>query len=276
MIPEPYVPKPSDYTEYVGTEDGGAKKKHYPAQASWEISTAIPSLNGRYVFTHTCTADLSYKQLYATEGDKEFGMGFYTCCGSSEIPHKLIAGDWFEAKQKRHDWHVIAFSIKASGLVDYLLQNAGDQKLKLSVALGFYLSNSNGYPSGQANPTIEDFADINAINLLGRVLILPSNKDLAVSVFGGETKTWTQFTAGKGGGGPYILVIGPQQPEIMLDHRQYCWTPGWGIYFINCAARYYHYRNYQIFGKDDGMYRAALKGQWPGDHPKTRPDGSKF
>jgi hypothetical protein len=260
-------------------DDGeGTKLVKYPAEVVWNIRDTPPHLDGRFVFYHTCTADLSFKQLYATEGDKEFGPGFYTTCADIETPYKLIATEWFETKQTRHDWHVIAFSLKTDGLLTFLLNNAGDKADSLKLALSFYLTHSTGYPSGKKEPTDGDLADINAINLLGRVFILPSNKDTSVSFFGGTTtKNWTQYTAAKMGGGPYFLIIGPQQPEYMVDYRQYAWTTGWGIYLINSAMRFYHHRNYRIFGKDTAQYRAPLKDiLWPGDHPKTKPDGSKF
>jgi hypothetical protein len=273
-------PKPAELglTETVLKEGGeGTKKIKYGAEISWDIRDTPPQLDGRFVFYHTCLADLSYKQLYATEGNKEFGPGFYTTCADIETPAKVIAKHWFESGQTRHDWHIIAFSLKTENLLAFLLENAGDQKDKLSVALRFYLSHSTGYPSKKKEPDDDDLADINAINLLGRVLILPSNKDKEVSYFDGKKKSWTQYTAGKCGGGPYYLIIGPQQPENMLDYRQYAWTTGWGIYLINNAMRFYQCRNYQIFGKDAGKYRAPLKDiQWPGNHAKTKPDGSKF
>lgn len=273
------IPQPKQYGEIVSTDDGeGTKFLKYGQNVSWDIGAQPQDLNGRFIFLHTCTADLSNKQLYVTEGNKEFGPGFYTTCGDNDKPYELIAGEWFESKQGRHDWHVVAFCFRSAGLVDKLLENAGeDHKQTLTRALSFYLSNSTGYPSGQQNPTQGDLDDINAINLLGRVLIFPANKDTQVSFAGGESKSWTQFTASKSGGGPYWLVIGPQQPLMMLDYRQYAWCAGWGIFCINSCLRYYKFRNYQIFGKDAGQYRAPLTDtKWPGNHPKTKPDGNKF
>lgn len=253
------------------------KNVYYPQQVAWDVHDVPPQLDGRFVFYHTCTADLGNKQLFATEGDKEFGGGFYTTCGDIAKPYQLIAGEWFETKQQRHDWHVVAFTLKSDALINVLLENAGDAKDRLKVPLTFYLTHSTGYPSGQKNPTDKDLADINEINLLGRVFILPSNKDQSVKFFDGEDRNWTQFTAGKCGGGPYYLIIGPQQPEYMLDYRQYAWTTGWGIFYINCAMRFYAYRNYRLFGKDAGQYRAPLPDKmWPANHPKVKPDGSKF
>ncbi|HEX3879451.1 MAG TPA: hypothetical protein VHW24_20855 [Bryobacteraceae bacterium] len=276
MATQPITPQ--DYRETVPKDDGsGTKKVKYSAEVTWDVRDLPPVLDGRCTFLHTCTADLGDKQIYATEGDKEFGSGFYTTCGDIETPYQLIADEWFVTKQSRHDWHVIAFSMRTDALLNFLLNNAGTRTDALKNPLHFYLTHSTGYPSGKANPTEQDLAHMNEINLLGRVLILAGNKDTEVSYFGGETTSWTRYAASKVGGGPYLLVIGPQQPLYMLEYRQYAWTPGWGIYLVNSCMRFYKYRNYQIFGKDAGRYRAPLKDkQWPATHPKTKPDGSKF
>ena len=248
--------------------EGGTKEKLYD-NPDWSIKDVQPNLNGTLSFLHTCTADLSTMQIMALPGAKEFGEGFYTTGADTEIPYKLIATNWFQIKQGRWDWHVVAFALPA----DYLMRKlCGKNNLHLANTIRFYLEHSTGYPSGNANPTAGDLQGINAVNRANRVLIFPHNKDTQVAYGPGqETKNWSGFTEDKLGGGDYRLVIGPQQPVYMQNYRQYAWTPGWGIWLINSGIRYYRYRNYQI----KKGYRVAVGIAWPKEHPTVDASGKK-
>lgn len=254
--------------EWVLSKSGDSKEKHYD-DPQWGVNLQAPNLAGLCTFLHTCTANLADKQIMALPGSKEFGEGFYTTGGDQEEAYKLIAQDWFQTKQKRYDWHVIAFAMPAELLMRKL---CGKGHENLHAPLLFYLTHSTGYPSGKKNPDAKDLADINAINRNNRVLIFPHDKQMKVAYEGGtETKNWFDFTANKTGGGPYRLIIGPQQPEIMKDLRQYAWVAGHGIWLINSGIRYYRCRNYQIKGER----RISLNGSWPKEHPQIDANGNK-
>jgi hypothetical protein len=255
-------------SEWVLSKQGESKEKQYDAPA-WDVSLVIPPAGGNLTFLHTCTANLGGLQIMAMGGDKEFGEGFYTTGSDTETPYKIIAGEWFQKKQKRYDWHVIAFSIPSDLLLRKL---CGKGNEAIHADLQFFLTHSTGYPSGKKDPDAGDMERINRINRLGRVLIFPHNKQTKVAFdTGTETKSWIEYTADKLGGGPYRLVIGPQQPEYMLEYRQYAWTSGYGIFLINSCIRFYRYRNYQIKNR----CRISLNGSWPKDHPQVDENGNK-
>ena len=76
-------------------------------------------------------------------------------------------------------------------------------------------------------------------------MIFPDDKNMKVVCSEeGDLQSWTEYTASKLGGGPYELVIGPQQPEYMGNIRQYAWKFGLGLWTINCATRYLSLANY--------------------------------
>lgn len=263
--------------EWVIKKDGGVKEKGY-TETNWALIPTAPSLVGRFTFLHTCTFNLSTKQIVVMGGAKEFGEGFYTTCADIDEPYTIIAKEWFQKKQERYDWHVIAFTLTSDFLLGKLLGKEHKDNVELAGCLSFYLTHSVGYPSRNKNPNAADLEGINRINRLGRVLIFPHDKSQKVDYCGwpGDAvtqKSWENFTEGKAGGGAYRLVIGPQQPEYMHEYRQYAWTPGWGIWMINNATRFCKFRNYQIISK---QRKPLKKGDWPAKHPVIDENGSKM
>jgi len=254
--------------EWVLSQKQGTKEKGY-TDPDWSVHDNAPQ-GGNISFFHTCTFNLSTHQIVVMGGAKEFGEGFYTCSAENDIPSKIIADKWFQIKQERYDWHIIAFALPADLLLRKLL---GKNNMALAPTLRFYLEHATGYPKGGKNPNAADIEGINAINRCNRVLIFPDNKQTKVAYGPGtETKSWIDFVEAKVGGGDYRLVIGPQQPEYMLNYRQYAWTTGWGIWLINNGLRYYRFKNYQIKNKQ----RISLNGSWPKGHPKIDENGSKI
>ena len=253
--------------EYVTAADGKTGKVKYQVY-DWRVGEVTPDQTHRFTFYHTCTADLNDRQIEAKVGDKEFGEGFYTTGSDVPEPYRLIATEWFQRKQERYDWHVVAFTIMTDLTLPKLRgEDAGQDDL-----LRFYLSHSTGYPSGSAIPNDSDIEGINMINRFGRVLIFPHMKDKKVAFdTGKEEKSWYEYTAPKSGGGPYRLIIGPQQPEYMGEYRQYAWVAGWGVFLINSGLRFYAIKNYKI----DAGYRKALDGSWPKGLDKRLANGEK-
>ena len=247
--------------EWVLTSKGDTKFQQYPVdKINWTVNDQFIADAGRITFYHVTTVDLNEMQIEVKAGNKEFGEGFYTLGCDTTEPYKIIASDWFETKQARFDWHVIAFSVKTAGLLDWLCNKQND----LAADITFYLTHSTGYPRGGANPNADDLLMINNINRKTRVLVFPHDKQMEVAFGpGDEKKSWTSFTAPKLGGGEYWLILGPQQPENMLQYRQYTWTTGWGIFLINLGLRSYAYRNYTH--NNDGS-RKSLGKKWPSDH----------
>jgi hypothetical protein len=247
--------------EWVLTSKGGAKFQEYPVdKINWTVNDQFIADGGRCTFYHVTTVDLDSMQIEVKAGNKEFGEGFYTLGSDTPEPYKIIGTDWFETGQKRFDWHVIAFSIKT----DSLLVNLCNKQDDLKPDITFYLTHSTGYPRGGENPNAQDLLMIDNINRKTRVLVFPHTKQTKVA-FGpkDETHSWDSFAAPKLGGGDYWLILGPQQPENMLQYRQYTWTTGWGIFTINAGLRAYAYRNYTH--KPDGS-RKSISGKWPSDH----------
>ncbi|MGK3987430.1 hypothetical protein WME99_30595 [Sorangium sp. So ce136] len=207
--------------------------------AGWWFDV-VPASRGCYTFCHTTTqADkINGSAIIIGEGQKEFGPGFYTTCGDSLAPCKIIGAEWFTKKQKDPKWKVIRFDVPGAIL------RIAPRDLALKTFLHHVLTHSTGYLHGGDAPAKQDIDAINAINKLGKVLIFPDDKDAEVA-YGkdGDVTSWTRYTKSKLGGGGYALVIGPQQPVYMGNIRQYAWTFGPGLWMINCATRYLIFEN---------------------------------
>jgi hypothetical protein len=117
-----------------------------------------------YRFYHTTTqADkINGAAIRIGEGKKEFGTGFYTTCGDSLVPAKIIGTEWFTTKQKESRWKVICFEVSS----DTLYVNLKSQPQR--EFLHYILTHSTGYPHGGGAANEEDLAMINEINTLGR------------------------------------------------------------------------------------------------------------
>jgi hypothetical protein len=108
--------------------------------------------------------------------------------------------------------------------------------------LNHIFTHTTGYLHGGNAPNALDMQMINAINLEGRVLIFPDDKNTKVSTTLSD-KSWTEYTLNKLGGGGYELIIGPQQPENMGNWRQYNFTGQRAIWLVNTAQRFIAYEN---------------------------------
>ncbi|WP_437755896.1 RHS repeat-associated core domain-containing protein [Sorangium sp. So ce1389] len=230
------------WTPYHGDVDPDDPSR----MAHWKIADTDEPQPDHNSFFHATTGNgterMDAGEVIITTGQKEFGEGFYTTTGGSLDASHLIGREWFKRKQGTDDWNVIRFTVPPeveAHLTGNLTQPQKD-------FIDHIFKNSTGFLHGGATPNPIDLALINQINAQGKILIFPDKETKVAHPYGSEGNesiNWDEYTANKLGGGDYIVVIGPQQPEYMGNHRQYAWKEGVGKWIINSSRRSMAYRN---------------------------------
>jgi RHS repeat-associated protein len=211
--------------------------------ARWTVGDRGEPAPGTVPFFHTTPSKDRFDGtgVFYGDGKKEFGTGFYTTSGGSLDATGLIGKKWFG---KTNRWDVIRFDVPANHLNSILPTDPGQKAF-----VDHLLTNSTGYPGGRATPDQNDLNTINAINAneKGKVLIFPDDKTVPVNVKVYDEireMSWLDYTEHKDGPGDYSLVIGPQQPTELGNHRQYAWRGPIGDYLINSSERHHAHSVY--------------------------------
>ncbi len=178
----------------------------------------------------------------------ELGQGFYTVEGHDNVGAEAIRDEFgteqVQGSTKRRTKQnpardVLTFYIENSEIRDLVVQNEADSDL--GDFLLHILIHPNGYPDN-----CDAIALIERINLMGKVLIFPDDKDQEViidnSLLDEETGAVKRYSYNtyrelNGGGTTHSVIISPQAPDSLSNIRQICFRGALGDKLINEAQR---------------------------------------
>jgi len=160
----------------------------------------------------------------------EFGKGFYLATGHDKKAQERISDKWKNPKTGKAPIEIVRFKI-ANETLEQIVDKDQDQ-LKFLI---YMLQYPNGYPKGVSET--QAIKIMNAINVKGRVLIFPDNKDLKISIKSKLQMSWSEYTSENRAPSQHFLVIGPQRPKELKGIRQIAVRGTYGKAFINIATR---------------------------------------
>ncbi|MUG92558.1 DUF4157 domain-containing protein [Scytonema sp. UIC 10036] len=157
----------------------------------------------------------------------EFGYGFYLTTGHQMQPQQAISNQWGDPKTRKFPKDIVRFRI-ANTTLEKIVSN----KEHLAFLI-YMLQASSGYPEGMSEDSAVEI--MNQINIQGRVLIFPDDKEKRIKIDKQTWSTWTQYTERNAGNSHHFLVIGPQRPDALANIRQIAVRGEYGDQFINMA-----------------------------------------
>ncbi|MXN77945.1 hypothetical protein GR157_24765 [Burkholderia sp. 4701] len=169
------------------------------------------------------------KEVKVDGGEGEFGYGFYLTTGHETAAQRKIAEVWNKPDVTENLQQVVRFDI-GNGMLRSMVANDAQRDFLVHV-----MQNRGGFP---ANMSHEDVIGmINQINVQGKVLIFPDDKNVKVKIDEKVEKSWHEYVDIKGGVGDHFLVIGPQKPDDLQGIRQIATRYQSGSYLINGVPR---------------------------------------
>jgi Domain of unknown function (DUF4157) len=175
--------------------------------------------------------NLNHAYISSNHGSNpgEFGHGFYLTTGHETRPQQAVSNEWGDSRTGKFPKDIVRFRIANTTLGKIV----DEQHLPFLI---YMLQSSSGYPEGMSEDSAVEI--MNQINIKGRVLIFPDDKEKPIKIDEKQLSTWSQYTQNRVEN-KHFLVIGPQKPTALAGIRQIAVRGEYGDQFINIAKRSY-------------------------------------